>query len=120
MTSAALRVADRLSEEGIELEVVNASTIKPLDGAALKEAFDRHIPVFTLEEHVLMGGFGSAVLEWSAANAYHASITPLAVPDRFVQHGDHKRLLKDVGLDDEGIMNAIRCTLQKETNLNHG
>lgn len=108
MTAAALRVADMLAQEGIDAEVVNASTVKPLDETCLSRVLGRGLPVFTLEEHVLQGGFGSAVLEWAAANGTSASILPLAVEDRFIQHGDHRHLLAEVYLDDESIANAIR------------
>ena len=61
MVGAALNAAQYLKEEGIELEVVNASTIKPLDGFCLSRLAELGRPVFTLEEHVVEGGFGSAV-----------------------------------------------------------
>lgn len=113
MTAAALRVADRLEEEGIRLTVVNASTVKPLDGACLDALFARRIPILTMEEHVAMGGFGSSVLEYAAATGVSAQIRTLAVGDCFVQHGDHAHLLKDVGLDDESVAQAVRNTVRK-------
>ena len=113
MTSAALRVADRLEAEDIRLTVVNASTVKPLDGACLDALFARNIPILTLEEHVAMGGFGSAVLEYAAAVGAAVRIRTLAVGDFFVPHGDHAHLLKDVGLDDESIAQAVRTTVRE-------
>lgn len=117
MTAAALRVADRLAQEGFEVEVVNASTVKPLDAHALKRALGAGRPVFTLEEHVRMGGFGSAVLEFAAQADCHACVKLLAVDDVFVQHGDHASLLKDVGLDDDAIYAAVFHML---TEARHG
>lgn len=108
MTAAALRVADALAKEGLEAEVVNASTIKPLDDDCLERVCAKNVPVLTIEEHVLQGGFGSAVLEWAACHQKRLPIKLLAVDDRFVQHGDHKHLLAEVGLDDESIADAIR------------
>ena len=119
MTAAALRVADGLSQEGVDLEVVNASTIKPLDDECLRRVFSSGLPVFTIEEHVMMGGFGSAVLEWAAAHAVGSRVIPLAIEDRFIQHGDHKHLLEEVGLDDAGIASAVRKHL-KESVANNG
>ena len=113
MTAAALRVADRLEAEDIRLTVVNASTVKPLDGACLDALFARNIPILTLEEHVAMGGFGSAVLEYAAAVGAAVRIRTLAVGDFFVPHGDHAHLLKDVGLDDESIAQAVRTTVRE-------
>lgn len=117
MTAAALRVADRLAQEGFEVEVVNASTVKPLDAHTLKRALGAGRPVFTLEEHVRMGGFGSAVLEFAAQADCHACVKLLAVDDVFVQHGDHASLLKDVGLDDDAIYASVFHTL---TEARHG
>ena len=113
MTAAALRVAEELAKEGIEAEVVNASSIKPLDAECLQHVFDKGKHVVTVEEHVLQGGFGSAVLEWAAANQHHVPVNVLAVEDRFIQHGDHKHLLAEVGLDDESIANAIRKAVKQ-------
>ena len=112
MTAAALRVADSLDE--INLQVVNASSIKPLDEDCLNRVFASGLPVFTLEEHVLQGGFGSAVLEYAAVSGKTPRLLPLAVPDRFVQHGDHAHLLKDVGLDDAAIASRILAALKEE------
>ena len=91
--------------------MVNASTIKPLDGNVLSSISDSKI--FTLEEHVLSGGFGSAVLEWYAQHNVCADIVTLGVEDRFVQHGDHKHLLMEVGLDDENIYQTVHKHLME-------
>ena len=120
MTAAALRVTDALAEEGMDIEVINASTIKPMDDACLKAVFDRNIPVFTIEEHVLQGGFGSAVLEAAAMMGKQTQIIPLAVEDRFVQHGDHKHLLEEVGLDDASIADRIRNIMKEKAESQHG
>ena len=120
MTAAALRVANRLAEQGIEAEVINASTVKPLDEGSLKRIFAANKTIFTLEEHVLQAGFGSAVLEAAACMDAQPHIIPLAVGDRFVQHGDHKHLLEEVGLDDDGILTTILNTLQKKAGNANG
>lgn len=111
MAPAALRAADRLAERGFQLSVVNASTVKPLDAECLDRLFASGKPVFTVEEHVLSGGFGSAVLEYAAVSGCRPSIRPLAVGDMFVQHGDHKHLLQDVGLDDDSIVRHVLSVL---------
>ena len=114
MTAASLRAADQMQQEGIAVEVINASSIKPMDTAVLKRVCTGNVPVFTIEEHVLMGGFGSAVLEWAAQNEINCRIVPIAVKDEFIQHGDHKHLLEEVGLDDASIMSVIRKNLNKQ------
>ncbi len=113
MTAAALRVADALRNEGIDAQVINASTIKPLDMDRLAEVLASGKHVFTLEEHMLQAGFGSAVLEAAEEMGVSPGITRLGVEDRYIQHGDHKHLLCEVGLDDESILRRIRTTLQK-------
>ena len=113
MVASALRVAGMLAESGMELEVVNASSIKPLDEALLDATFAQNRPIFTMEEHIYLGGFGSAVLEYAAKRGMRPSVTPFAVGDVFVAHGDHRHLLLEVGLDDEHIANEIKLALHK-------
>lgn len=120
MTGASLRAAEKLAKQGIELAVVNASTIKPLDEELLHSLLDGTRMVFTAEEHVLQGGFGSAVLEWAAKNEKKAAIVPLAVEDRFIQHGDHKHLLEEVGLSDDAIVLAVQKHLRKKEEAGNG
>ncbi len=119
MTAAALRAAQMLAQVGIDAEVINASTIKPLDTACLSHVFASGKTVFTMEEHVLQGGFGSAVLEKASEMRAQANIICLGVEDRYIQHGDHKHLLEEVGLDDASIVQRIRNTMTKEV-PNHG
>ena len=61
-----------------------------------------------------MGGFGSAVLEWAAQHQMECRLTPIAVKDAFIQHGDHKHLLEEVGLDDAGILSVIQKVLKEQ------
>ncbi len=103
MVGPALNVAQRLKDEDIDLEVVNASTIRPLDGLCLSRLRERGKPVFTLEEHVLDGGFGSSVLEYNAAHGGEMTVHPIAVEDRFISQGGHDQLLKDAQLDEESL-----------------
>lgn len=111
MVGAALEAAEALRGEGADLEVVNASTVKPLDLETLKRLAQARLPVFTLEEHVLDGGFGSAVLEYAAMHGNTLTVHPIAVPARFITHGDHKTLLKETGLDAASVTRVIRDTL---------
>ena len=67
---------------------------------------------------MLQGGFGSAVLEAAADLHVQPFITRLGVEDRYIQHGDHKHLLTEIGLDDESIAQCIRTTCQKGVQKN--
>ncbi|MBE5793606.1 MAG: 1-deoxy-D-xylulose-5-phosphate synthase [Clostridiales bacterium] len=118
MTAAAMRVAAQLNENGLSVQVVNASTIKPLDTACLDKLFAEGKPVFTLEEHVVAGGFGSAVLEYAALSSANAQIIPIGVADCFVQHGDHQHLLEDVELDDNTLVKRVLHAMTKEDRSN--
>ena len=112
MIGIALDAANTMRGEGIDLEVINASTIKPLDTDVIARLAKAKTPIYTLEEHVLDGGFGSEVLEYSAVHALGLSIHPIAITSQFVTHGDHKTLLKQTGLDTASVAQVIRTTMQ--------
>ena len=69
-------------------------------------------PVFTVEEHVLEGGFGSSVLEYNASHGGVLSIHPIGVKNRFIPQGDHRSLLKEVELDEAGLRRQILDVLK--------
>lgn len=105
---AAVEAAERLAAQGVEIAVINARFAKPLDEDTLCEAFAAHRFVVTVEDHALAGGFGSAVLELaSAAGADTRKLVRLGIPDRFIEHGARKVLLKQLGLDAEGIQQTV-------------
>jgi 1-deoxy-D-xylulose-5-phosphate synthase len=81
--------------------------VKPIDAELVLELAKTHELIVTVEEHQIMGGAGSAVLEALAGtNATKALL--LGLPDRFVEHGDPAKLLASVGLDAAGIEQSIR------------
>ncbi len=106
--AASLAAADRLREEGLELGVINARFVKPLDTETLLRAVDQSPFVVTVEEGALAGGFGSALLEAASDAGLAGRIHRLGVPDGFVEHGDRAELLADLNLDQEGIARACR------------
>ncbi len=113
-----VKAAERIRQDcGLDLAVINARFVKPLDKATVLRAV-RQLPfVITVEEGTLEGGFGSAVLE--AANAAGLStqhIIRLGVPDRFIEHAERGELLKDLGLDVDGICATIRQALEATAN----
>ncbi len=114
LLSEAVRAADRLAAEGIELTVVNARFCRPLDFELIGRLI-RELPfVVTVEESTLMGGFGSAVLEAAnAAGLRTEHIRRLGIPDRFIEHGERNDLLRDLGLDAEGIAETCRQLAQR-------
>jgi len=102
-----LSVAEELRRQGIDAGVINARFVKPLDTQTILRAVADVPVVVTVEEGVLAGGFGSAVLEAANDAGLDASrVRRLGIPDRFVEHGDRKELLAELGLDEAGILNT--------------
>ncbi len=94
---------------GLEVEVINARFAKPLDRELLGHVLREAPFVITVEEGCLMGGFGSAVLELASELGLDASrVRRLGIPDQFVEHGERRELLADLGLDAAGIERACR------------
>ncbi|WP_088006378.1 1-deoxy-D-xylulose-5-phosphate synthase [Indiicoccus explosivorum] len=105
-----------LGEEGISAEVVNARFIKPMDTDMLRNIFSRNIPVVTIEEAVLDGGFGSGVLEFASDAGYrNAVIERMGIPDEFIEHGDVGQLLAEIGLTAEGAADRIRRHVRQDS-----
>ena len=82
--------------------------VKPLDVALLGRLAETHELLVTVEEHAAMGGAGGAVCEALAALGLERRVLLLGLPDRFIDHGDPARLLASVGLNAEGIRQAIQ------------
>ncbi len=111
----AVRAAERLrEEEGLDVGVVNARFVKPVDAEVVRRAINETEFVITVEENAVMGGFGSAVLE-AANNAGLSTrnVRVLGIPDQFVEHGDRAELLADLGLDEAGIARACVAMSQR-------
>jgi len=98
-----------LAEEGLDFGLINARFVKPLDTEICLRALRECPLVVTVEEGVLMGGFGSAVLEAAAdAGVNVGHLRRLGIPDRFIEHGSRSELQADLGLDAVGIAQACR------------
>ncbi|MEN6331258.1 MAG: 1-deoxy-D-xylulose-5-phosphate synthase [Smithella sp.] len=105
----ALAAAKRLESEGINIKVINARFVKPLDAELLSQTASQIKKIMTVEENVLQGGFGSAVLEMLAEkNINNIQVKRLGIPDEFVEHATQAELREKYGLDEEGIVRAIR------------
>jgi 1-deoxy-D-xylulose-5-phosphate synthase len=104
----ALHAAEALAAVGIEATVVNARFAKPLDAERYLALAARIGRVLTVEEHVISGGFGSAVNELFAERGAKVELEILGVPDEWVDHGAQKLWRKHFGLDAEGIAAAVR------------
>ncbi|MFN0050572.1 MAG: 1-deoxy-D-xylulose-5-phosphate synthase [Planctomycetales bacterium] len=103
-----VKAAGLLAQEGLEVGVINARFIKPLDRETILRAIAEAGFVVTVEESTLVGGFGSAVLEeTNAAGLRTDHIRRLGLPDVFIEHADRAEQLRGAGLDADGIVRAV-------------
>jgi len=105
----ALDAAEKLEKENISVKVVNARFIKPMDTAMLNDIFKNGKPILTIEEAMLQGGFGSAVLEFASDHNYqNVRVDRIGIPDLYVEHGDVDKLLDEIHLTMEESVKKIR------------
>jgi len=102
------RVAELLQNENISIEIVNCRFIKPMDESYLRSLIERFNLVITIEEGVIVGGFGDGVSSWLLENNFQGRIKRLGLPDSFIQHGKRDELLSEIGLDENGIIDTIK------------
>lgn len=115
MFPTCVTAAERLRAEGLDIGVINARFIKPIDIETIGRAIQEAPFVITMEENNLPGGFGSAVLEAANAQGLRTDhIRVLALPDQFAEHGERDDLLADCGLDAEGLVATIRELTSRE------
>lgn len=109
MVDVGMKTRALLAKENIDVEVVNARFVKPLDGELLKDVFSRHKKIITLEDNVITGGFGSAILEFMNQNKIKdADVLVHGLPDKFVEHGTPDELFRDLKLDAIGVAEVIK------------
>jgi 1-deoxy-D-xylulose-5-phosphate synthase len=82
--------------------------LKPLDQKLLHEVFGRYSHIITVEDGTINGGFGSAILEFMADHDYHAKVTRLGIPDRYISHGKPDELFAECGFDVNGIVKTAK------------
>jgi 1-deoxy-D-xylulose-5-phosphate synthase len=107
----AMEAANELAGEGLSVAVLNARFAKPLDAERIVALAQRTRAVVTVEEHVVQGGFGSAVLEALADAGVECAVRCLGMPDRPIEHGNPADLRAELGLDAPGIARAVRDAL---------
>jgi 1-deoxy-D-xylulose-5-phosphate synthase len=78
--------------------------VKPLDEKLLHEIFSQFETIFTIEDGTIIGGFGTAILEFAAQNNYHSNIKILGIPDNFIEQGTVSELQQICGIDVEGLV----------------
>ncbi len=83
--------------------------VKPLDEKMLHEIFTKFKKVITIEDGTIVGGFGSAVLEWMSENDFAAQVKRLGIPDHFIEHGTPKELQQECGFYVDDVVKAVKA-----------
>ncbi len=111
---AAVDAAERLADHGERVVVYDARFAKPVDSELIASLLERGLPVVTVEDHALPGGFGAAVIEAASELGLNASlISRLALPDRWIVQGARNDQLEEAGLDAPSIARAVRRALAR-------
>ncbi len=108
----AVEACEQLSEQGISAAHYDMRFVKPLDEEMLHDIFENHKYVITVEDGCLMGGFGSAVVEFMGDHGYGSVVKRLGIPDAIIEHGEQIELHKECGFDTEGIVHASQRILE--------
>ncbi len=111
---AAAAIRD-VKQEGINPAHYDMRFVKPLDEEMLHEVFSNYNKVITVEDGTVVGGFGSAILEFMNDHGYKADVKILGIPDRLVEHGTPKQLYDEIGID----ANAIAVVLRKMVSVSN-
>ena len=119
MVEYAKEASEKLELEGISAEVVNMRFAKPLDENKLKEAASKFSKIVTIEENSIIGGFGSAIVEYFSDNNLKSEILRIGLPDYFVDHGTQEELHKIVGLDPDSISAKIKAFINRDKGIEH-
>ena len=112
--TAAIR---ELRTEGLNPAHYDMRFVKPVDEALLHEVFSRYQRIVTVEDGTVVGGFGSAILEFQAAHGYQATVKILGIPDRVVEHGTLKELQHECGYDAPAITAAVREIMKDKVHV---
>ncbi|QJX62902.1 1-deoxy-D-xylulose-5-phosphate synthase [Niallia circulans] len=111
----AMEAANQLELQGIHVKVVNARFIKPLDEKMLSDLLKKQIPILTIEEAILQGGFGSYCIEYAHGHGFGANVIDrMGIPDEFIEHGDVNSLLEEIKLTKEEVVKRISAIARKK------
>lgn len=113
----AIEAKEELAKEGLNPAHYDMRFVKPLDEELLHDIFRNFNKVVTVEDGCVMGGFGSAILEFMAQNRYMAQVEILGIPDAIIEHGTQEQLHEECNFDANGIGNAVKSLLAKKTRV---
>lgn len=104
----ALKVIEQVEKEGVSVALYDMIYLKPIDEELLHEVGKKFNRIVTIENGVIKGGLGTAVLEFMADNGYTPKVKRIGVPDRFIEHGSVPELFKLCGMDSESIAEVVK------------
>lgn len=111
------KATDKLKEIGISAAHYDIRFAKPIDEELLHQIFKKFDKVITVENGTILGGMGSAVLEFMVENGYTAKVKRLGVPDKFIEHGTQDQLYKICGFDEVGIFKTAKAMVHAEKEI---
>jgi len=114
MVRKSIDIANYFKEKGINISVINMHTIKPLDNKLLDKIISRYKYCFSLEEHNIYGGLGSALSEYFASKDYKIKFKSIGIDDKYIKSGSYNYLLKEYRLDNESVINTIKKIISHE------
>jgi 1-deoxy-D-xylulose-5-phosphate synthase len=112
----AVHASEKLVEKGLDVAVYDMRFVKPLDEILLHEVFSKFDKVITVEDGCLMGGMGSAIVEFMTDHGYAAKIKRLGIPDQFFEHGSQEELYVEAGFSTEDIYQTALSMLKEKLN----
>jgi 1-deoxy-D-xylulose-5-phosphate synthase len=108
----AQKAIEQLKEMGASVAHYDMRFVKPIDEVMLHEVFSKFKKVITVEDGCLMGGFGSAVIEFMVDQKYQGEVVRLGIPDEYIHHGTQEELWADCGFDTASIVKEVQTLLQ--------
>jgi 1-deoxy-D-xylulose-5-phosphate synthase len=105
----------KMSDSGISIAHYDMRFVKPLDEMLLHEIFSKFKKIITIEDGCIMGGFGSAIIEFMVDQKYHSEVVRLGIPDEYIHHGTQEELWDECGFD----VAAIIKTIEKLVSITH-
>ena len=107
-----IEATTKLANENIDVAHYDMRFVKPLDENLLHEIFKNFKKIITVENGTIIGGLGTAIIEFMAENSYSAKIIKLGVPDKFIEHGTQLELYNICGFDTEGIIKQVKKLIE--------
>lgn len=106
--NTAIKIANQLEQENINIGVYDMLFLKPLDDKLLKMIFSKYKIIITIEDNSIIGGFGSAIFEYMIDNNFHSKIYRFGIPDKFIAHGSQEQLIEECGFNYENLYNFVK------------